>query len=190
MGTGAAFHESIDLRIAQRLKVLRSERSWSLDDLARKSGISRASLSRLENAEVSPTAQVLGKLCAAFELTLSRLMLLVEDGFPPLLRADEQLIWTDAETGFRRRAVSPPSQALRGEVLACELRAATQIAYEKPPRPGLEHHLVMLEGELSLTVDGERHLLKSGDCLRYKLDGASLFETPAETGARYFLFLV
>ena len=36
--------------------------------------VSRASLSRLENAEVSPTASVLGRLCAAYGLTMSRLM--------------------------------------------------------------------------------------------------------------------
>ena len=60
-----ADHGSIDKQIAQRLKSLRAERDWSLDELAKRSGVSRATLSRLENAEVSPTASVLGKLCAA-----------------------------------------------------------------------------------------------------------------------------
>ncbi len=55
----------IDRRIAQRLKTLRAERGWSLDELAGRSEISRATLSRLENAEVSPTASALGKLAAA-----------------------------------------------------------------------------------------------------------------------------
>jgi transcriptional regulator with XRE-family HTH domain len=182
--------QSIDDRIAQRLKRLRVDRHWSLDELAERSGVSRASLSRLENAEVSPTAQVLGRLCAAFGLTLSRLMIMVEEGFAPVVRASEQPVWVDPETGFARHAVSPPAHALRGEVLDCKLPPGVRLAYDRPPRQGLEHHLVMTEGDLMLTVDGVRHVLAAGDCLRYQLQGASLFETPAATGARYFLFIV
>lgn len=189
METSLLPDESIDARIAQRLKALRLERQWSLDDLARASGVSRASLSRLENAEVSPTASVLGKLCAAFGLTMSRLMVMVEEGFAAHVRAGEQFLWEDPETGYVRRVVSPPAQGLSGEVLDCTLKPATRIAYETPPKPGLEHHLVLMEGALSLTVSGQRYDLKPGDCLRYRLHGASLFETGTE-GAHYFLFLL
>src|SRR5215510_865195 len=100
---------TIDRRIAQRLKSLRGERGWSLDELAKRSTVSRATLSRLENAEVSPTASVLGKLCAAHGLTLSRLMRMVEEDFPPLVRRDAQPVWIDPENGFRRRSISPPA---------------------------------------------------------------------------------
>src|SRR5215471_15960941 len=112
---------SVDRLIAQRLKSLRAERGWSLDELARRSNVSRATLSRLENAEVSPTASVLGKLCAAYGLTMSRLMHMVEDGFVPFIRRSEQSVWTDHTIGFRRRSVSPPAQTLTAEVLECEL---------------------------------------------------------------------
>lgn len=181
---------ALDRRIAQRLKTLRAERGWSLDELARRSGVSRATLSRLENAEVSATASVLGKLCAAYGLTMSRLMHLVEDGFVALLPRREQPVWQDPETGFRRRSISPPARSLAGEVLECTLEPGTRITYDVPPRSGLEHHLVLLEGELRLSVGGRDHDLKPGDCLRYRLFGPSAFETPAGSGARYLLFLV
>ena len=48
------FDQGLDMRIASRLKGLRQERGWSLDELAGRAGVSRATLSRLENAEVSP----------------------------------------------------------------------------------------------------------------------------------------
>lgn len=182
--------DDVDLRLATRLKALRTERGWSLDELARSSGVSRATLSRLENAEVSATASVLGKLCAAFGLTLSRLMYLVEESFPARLTPDAQPVWHDQHKGFLRRSVSPPAQGLAGEVVQCHLAAGVRIDYERPPRPGLEHHLVMIEGLLTLTADGETHELRPGDCLRYKLSGASRFATPAQAGARYFLFIV
>lgn len=180
----------IDRRIAQRLKALRSERGWSLEALARLSGVSRATLSRLENAEVSATASVLGRLCAAYGLTMSRLMLMVEDDFAPLVRNSAQTLWTDPKVGFRRRNVSPPNQTLAGEVLECTLEPGTRIAYDDPPRPGLEHHLLLLEGRLQVTVDGQGHALEPGDCLRYQLFGESVFETDEAGGARYLLFIL
>lgn len=186
----ATHDTTIDQRIAERLRALRAERGWPLDELARRSGVSRATLSRLENAEVSPTASVLGKLCAAYGLTMSRLMLMVEDGFPPLVRRDDQPLWTDPEVGFRRRSVSPPAQSLAGEALDCELGPGVRIDYEEPPRPGLEHHLVLLSGRLAVTVDGRTHELGPGDCLRYQLRGPSAFSTPDGSGARYLLFMV
>ncbi|WP_436637203.1 helix-turn-helix domain-containing protein [Microbaculum sp. FT89] len=186
----AGLDSSIDTRIARRLKELRGERGWSLDDLAARSGVSRATLSRLENAEVSPTATVLGKLCAAYGLTLSRLMLMVEDDFAPLVRRDAQTVWTDTTTGFTRRIVSPPADALAAEGLECGIEPGARIAYDAPPRPGLEHHMLLLEGELRVTVDGHTHDLRPGDCLRYQLFGPSEFLTPSHTGARYVLFMV
>jgi len=86
MGNAEHKNTTVDQRIANRLRALRSEKGWSLDQLGQRSSVSRATLSRLENAEVSATANVLGKLCAAYGLTLSRLMAMVEDDYTALIR--------------------------------------------------------------------------------------------------------
>lgn len=188
--TDSAEETSIDRLIAQRLRELRTERGWSLDELASRSGVSRATLSRLENAEVSGTASMLGKLCSAYGLPMSRLMRMVESDFAPVVRRDAQPVWIDPGNGFHRRSVSPPAQTLAGEALECSLPAGTQITYDATPRPGLEHHLVLIEGRLAVTVDGQTHELRPGDCLRYQLFGASAFVTPPRLAARYLLFVV
>jgi transcriptional regulator with XRE-family HTH domain len=190
MGTPLAENAAIDRRIAQRLKDLRAGRRWSLDELAKRSHVSRATLSRLENAEVSATASMLGKLCAAHGLTMSRLMHMVEDDFAPLVRRRGQPVWTDPAIGFRRRSVSPPAQTLSAEVLECELEPGTRITYDTPPRQGLEHHLLLLEGQLEVAVNGQAYDLRPGDCLRYQLFGPSAFATPEQSAARYLLFVL
>ena len=183
-------NSTIDQRLADRLRTLRQDRGWSLDDLAQRSGISRATLSRLENAAVSATATVLGKLCAVHGMTMSRLMYLVEQEFTPVIREREQREWTDHSSGLTRRVVSPPSEGLNGEVLNCRLEPGRRIAYDISPQPGLEHHLLMLEGELTVTVEGAEHRLTGGDCLRYRLHGDSVFVTPPERAAHYLLFIL
>ncbi|MBP7241128.1 helix-turn-helix domain-containing protein [Amaricoccus sp.] len=179
--------DTLDRQLADRLRALRGAQGWSLDELARRSGVSRATLSRLENAETSPTAAVLGRLCAAHGLTLTALMRLVEDGFAPLVRPADQPVFRDPAAGFTRRAVSPPARDLAGEGLDVTLAPGARLAYDAPPRPGLEHHLYLLEGALDVTIEGRRHALAPGDCLRYRLHGPSAFAT--DTGARYVLFL-
>jgi len=177
-------------RIAEHLRELRQQKGWSLDHLAKLSGVSRATLSRLEKAEVSPTTEVLAKLCAAHDLTISRLLLMVEEAFSPLVRRYEQAVWSDVRTGFARRSVSPPSGPLAGEVLECELTAGATLTYETSPSPGLEHHLVMLDGDLMVEVEGREFHLQAGDCLRYQLYGGTRFEAGAKGGARYIMVLV
>lgn len=179
-----------DLLLAQRLKSLRAERGWSLDELAKRSTVSRATLSRLENAEVSPTASVLGKLCAAYGLTMSRLMFMVEEKFVPVMCRSEQPLWVDPVIGFRRRSVSPPTHALAAEVLECELDPDTHITYDRPPELGLEHYLLLIEGQLHVRIEGQSYDLQPGDCLRYQLSGSSTFGTSQQSGARYILFIL
>lgn len=179
-----------DQRLARRLKALRQGRHWSLDQLAQRSGVSRATLSRLENGEVSPTVAVLGKLCPVYGLTLSRLMLLTESDFAPLVAHGDQPVWQDPTAGFTRRFVSPPADPLVGEVLDCTIGPGRLLRYDEPPRPGLEHHLVLIQGQLAVTVDSQTHRLVPGDCLRYRLLGPSSFATPDDSSARYFLFTV
>lgn len=178
-----------DARLARRLRELRIERRWSLEELAAKSGVSRATLSRTENNEVSPTAAVLGRLCGAFELTMSRLLAQIEQDSPALVTERDQPVWIDPETGYRRRSISPPAPDFECELLQCELPPSTVIAYPSPPRPGLEHHLYLTSGALELTVDGRTHSLKPGDCLRYRLHSASQFLVPDGAPARYFLVI-
>lgn len=179
--------DEIDRRLAQRLQRLRSQRNWTLDELATRSGVSRATLSRLERAETSPTASLLNRLCAAHGLSMSRLLAEVEARPVRRLALAEQATWTDPETGFVRRMVSPPAAGFQAELIAAELPAGAVVAYHQPSVPGLEHHVVVLDGELAITLDGERHTLQPGDSLRYRLWSPSRFDAPGPRAARYLL---
>ena len=178
---------TFDARLVARLSALREGRGWSLDQLGQASGISRATLSRLERGESSPTAALLGKLCAAYGLPMSRLIAEVEEGGAQLVRAADQPVWTDPASGFTRRMVSPPARGLRGELIEGRLPAGAVIDYEQPPQAGLEQHLWMLDGLLDYTLDGVTHRLHAGDCLRFRLYGATRFACPGETGAHYLI---
>ena len=182
--------EEVDRRIAERLTKLRAEKGWSLEALAERTDISRASLSRIERGELSPTASMLGRLCTAYGWTLSRLMADVETQPPHFIAAIEQTGWSDPESGYRRKAVSPPAAGLRGELVEVHMPPGATVGFDTSPVAGLEHHLWMLEGALTVEVDGSAFKLRAGDTLRYKLSGPSRFHGTGKRDARYLVAIV
>jgi len=182
--------DTLDARLASRVAELRVARGWSLDDLAGHTGVSRSTLSRLERGEISPTAALLGKLCTAYGWTMSRLLAEVEAEPPAVVRHADQALWRDPSTGFTRRSVSPPHAGLRGEVIEGVLEPGADISYDAPPVAGLEQHVWVLTGRLELTDDQTPHRLDAGDCLRFRLWGATRFVNPGPDPVRYAVFVV
>ena len=189
METGATLLDAADMRLAERLRELRRARRWSLDELSALSGVSRASLSRIENGEVSPTASVLGRLAGAHRTTISRLLADIEGDAPALVRRGEQPEWIDPATGFPPALDLAAVARLRLRNAVLRIAGRRAIDYPLPPRLGLEHHLYLMDGALELTVEGTLHHLRAGDCLRYKLMGASRFVAAGGEPARYILVL-
>jgi len=133
---------------------------------------------------------MLSTLCAQYGWTISRLMAEAENAPPAVVRAAEQVIWKDPESGYVRRIVSPPNPHLKGELVEVSLPVGAVIVYDVSPLPGLEHHLWMLDGRLDLEIQGTAYRLERGDCVRYVLAGASRFECHGRRPARYVISLV
>ncbi|AZQ38981.1 XRE family transcriptional regulator [Streptomyces cyaneochromogenes] len=187
---GAEAPDPVDARLGARLAELRAERGWSLGELAERSGVSRSTLSRAERAEISPTASLLNRLCHVYGRTMSQLLSEVESEPALLVRAAEQPVWEDRSSGFVRRSVSPPHAGLRGEIVEGRLTAGADIAYDRPPVPGLEQHIWVLEGELDVTVQEAEHRLGAGDCLRMRVWGPTRFRCAGPEAVRYVLAVV
>ena len=177
-------------RIANRLFLLRSERNLSLAAVAKQSGVSRATLSRIENAEVSPTAETLNALCIAFELPLSHLIAMTEDRFAPLIQFEDQTEMTDRKTGLTSRNISPPSPDLLAWVEEGHLPPGRTLEISQDGKQGQEIHLILLDGALTISVDQTDHDLTAGDCLRYKNYSSARFETQPTRGARFLRICV
>ena len=120
----------LERSLAARLRAERETRGWSLSDLAARSGVSRAMISKVERAEASPTAVLLGRLSGAFGITLSALLARAEDdasGAGRLVRAGQQPLWRDPATGYVRRAVSP--SGAEPELVHVELPPGARVPY-------------------------------------------------------------
>jgi len=123
-------------------------------DLAQRTGISRATLSRLERYELSPSAAMLATLCGQYGWTLSRLMVEAEQTTASVITAEEQVTWRDHDTGYIRRVASPPHPKSQAKLIEVTIPAGASVSYDSSCLKGLEHHLRMIEGALSIDLGG------------------------------------
>ena len=181
--------DELDDRIAARLLAERTGRGWSLEQLAERSGVSRAMISKVERGESSPTAAVLGRLSAAFGLTLSQLLARAEQGAARLLnREGEQERWRDPDTGFERRALTPPGSSSPLELVWGDLPPKARVDYPASAFTFIEdQQIVVIAGRLTFTQGTQAHQLRAGDCLRLGPPADCRFENPGVAPCRYLV---
>lgn len=169
--------------LAARLRAEREQRGWSLSDLATRSGVSRAMISKVERAEASPTAVLLGRLSGAFGLTVSTLLARAEgdaSGAGRIMRAGAQPLWRDPATGYLRRMVTPPGA--EPELVHVELPPKAHVAYPAAAYAHLRGQCVWVLGGVVLFREGAiEHHLTAGDCLALGPPLDCEFHNPSET---------
>lgn len=176
--------DSIDQRIGARVRGEREGRGWSLTDLAGKSGVSRAMIHKIERGESSPTASLLAKLAGAFGMSMSALLALAELEEGRLLRAADQPLWVDPQSGYVRRHVSPKSAAPLN-LVEVDLPPAAEIPMPASAYSQTRQLIWVLDGDLVFIEGGERHELGAGDCLELGPPGDCVFKNESARPCRY-----
>ncbi len=180
----------LEIAIGERLKSLRAGSELTLDQLADRSGVSRAMISRIERAEASPTAALLARLCEGLGLTLSAFFAPEDPSSSPLSRRAQQRLWRDPTTGYLRRSVSPPGMPSPVDIVEIEFPAGARVSF--PPREEsrvMTQHVWLFEGMLDMVFADATHRLQPGDCLFMDIGDAFDFYNPSDKPARYAVIL-
>lgn len=174
----------LDTRLAARLAAERETRGWSVAELAARSGVSRAMIARIERGAVKPTAALLGRVSAAFGLPLSQLFALTETPPSRLAAAARQPVWTDPETRYMRRSVSPGGDA-RLQLTQVDLPAGARVRYPAEAYAFIHQQIWVQRGTLTFREGRETHTLASGDCLELGPPSPCVFENRTARPCRY-----
>jgi transcriptional regulator with XRE-family HTH domain len=177
----------LDTRLASRIRDERAARAWSLADLAQRSGVSKAMISKIERGESSPTATLLGQLSGAFGITLSTLLARAEAAASSrIARASEQAVWQDPETGLRRTSVSASGSEVI-DIVRCELPPGQSIAYPASAYVFIDQQIYVLKGTLHFSEGSEVHTLRTGDCLQLGTPADCRFENRERAACTYLV---
>jgi transcriptional regulator with XRE-family HTH domain len=177
----------LDQRIGQRIRGRREELGLSLEDLSTRCGVSRSMISKIERVESSPTAALLGKLCAGLGLTLSGLMADAERAPQSLLRRADQVTWRDPESGYVRRIVSPPQTGSSIEIVEIELPPGARVVFEAWKMQAYQQDVLVLDGTLTMTTGDETFEMKPGDCVHRSVESKNVYENRTKKDTRYLV---
>ena len=178
----------IDALIANRLKQLRTRQGWSLEELAGKSGVSRAMISKIERRQSSATAALLSRLGVALGVPVSDLLGPV-DSHGVLTRREERPSWRDPATGFLREIASSRPAGSAVEVVEIELPTNVRVDYTIDSAPTYAQHIVALTGGLRVTHGGKDFDLEPGDALFMSPSGHISFYNTSDHPCRYLVVL-
>ena len=177
----------IGKHIAHRLKEERQQRGWSLDELAGRSRVSRAMISKIERQASTPTAVLLARLADALGLTLSSLMFEKREPEHSVTALSDQVQWRDPASGYTRRLVSPAVQEGDVEIVAVELPAAARVRFAAAGTLQIDGQVLLLDGCLRLAFGSEVLTLHPGDCARIAIHLEHELHNPGAESARYLV---
>lgn len=183
-------------QIAARVRTERERRRWTLAQLADASGVSAAMISRIERGESSPTAVVLGKLSAAFQLSVASLLALAEGAqgaqepeadTPGVRRGADAAEWRDPGTGYRRRQITGPR--FPAEIAEIRLPAGARVPYPAAAFAFVRQLVWVLDGRLTFHDGDTVHELDAGDTVELGAPVERIFANTTDAECRYAVVL-
>jgi len=180
--------DDLSSALAGTVQSARADRGLTVAALAEASGVSRAMISRIERGDAQPTAALLGRLSAALGMTLSELVARAEGDTRRVARRPEQPRWTDSETGYTRRAVSPPASASL-ELVEVDLPPGAEVTYPAEAFRFIDQQIWVLDGALRFVEGDLVHELQAGDCLQLGAPADCTFVNATRAPCRYLVVL-
>jgi transcriptional regulator with XRE-family HTH domain len=176
-------------RFCRRVRALRREREWTLEQLAAASGVSRSMLSQVERGEANPTFNVAYRIARAFGLSLGELAESEPTPTIEVLRADDEAYHFRAGDDCRLRTLSP--RHLERDVEFYEVRLGPGNELRSDPHiPGTHEFLTVESGSLRIHSGDDHRDLGPGDSAHYPADVPHVIENPETEPALAFLVAI
>ncbi|MGW2741341.1 helix-turn-helix domain-containing protein [Streptomyces sp. NPDC001450] len=157
VAAGSNATQEFAARIGGRIRALRKQRGWSVQQLAEAGGLSRRMLTDIELGQANPSLATVDRVARALDTDFAALTLPERDA------ADEQvegtLVWQDADGS--QALLLAATQDPRAELWRWTLAPGGHYDTE-PDRPGAQEIHHVLAGRLTLTLETGPHVLAPG----------------------------
>jgi transcriptional regulator with XRE-family HTH domain len=180
-------HDSVNeavSAIGPRVRKLRLERAYSLQELGRRAGLSAAAIHKIEGNSMTPTITTLLKLATALNKSVSYF---VDEGDSPrpveVVRRDERRPVTTFKEGLTLASISGRYAPFFLAGAEAEVQPHADSGPEPMEHPG-EELVLVTKGTLEFTVDGETYRLRTGDSIHFRTNRPHAWRNPRSTPAR------
>jgi Predicted transcriptional regulators len=185
--------------VGERIRLIRQWRGVSLRRVAQELGVSPSLISQIETGKSLPSVQTLTQLAALFGVSTDDLLGITDrvrttvayvpaEPTPEVQRAEDNPVIEILDGVRWERLASSPSRRVE-TILVTYAPGASSSSDGRLVRHGGSQHALILEGELTLQLEFEQHVLRAGDSLQFESTRPHRFvnHTDAEAKGVWFL---
>ena len=162
--------DAITRHLGSRVRQLRTDRAWSLEQLASASGVSRSMLSQIEREQANPTLAVTMRIARAFAMELGELLQMpAASSKVAVIRAADRAYHYRSDRDCRIRTLSPLNLEKDVEFYEVQLQAGGALR-SSPHFAGTREFLTVQKGRVRVESGGDAEGLGPGDSAHYRAD--------------------
>ena len=175
--------------VGRNVRSERSRKAWTLDDLAARSGVSKGMLVQVEQARSNPSIATICRLATALGVSVSSLVEAPEVPTTRVVPAGAGvLLWTGKPGSTSTLLVG---SGTREQVELWDIRMAPHDGYAGEPHPaGTRELLLVIEGELTLEVDGVDYRVPEGGATAFVADRPHAYRNTGDAPLRFSMTVV
>ncbi len=184
---------TVNSELEEKIQALRRERRMSLNELSKKSGVSKSLLSHIERGMSVPTVTTLQKIAKALDTSISNLFSESEEDKSSLSLAAKTMVSNRVfvvRKEYRKKLITP--WGVMQEMLCPDLQHQIELIYLRYPVGGGmggsyshegEECGVVIEGRLKGTIGNQVVFLEEGDSIYFDSSIPHCMENAGETEA-------
>lgn len=170
--------DDLAARLARNIRQLREMRGFTQQQMAKLSGIPRATWGHLESGGANPTLAVLDRVATALQVPIEELTAAPRSS--GRLYPKDALVSRKQGDGIVRKLLPDPIPGMLIDRM--EIPAGGQII-GVPHMPGTREYLTCESGTISLAAGGERWRLSPGDVVVFRGDQRHSYANPGQRAA-------
>jgi transcriptional regulator with XRE-family HTH domain len=182
--------EEVNAAVGRHVRAQRNRLAWTLDDLAARSGVSKGMLSQVEQARTNPSVATICRLATALGVSVASLVEAPEGPSVRVVRAKEAVaLWTGGQPGSAARLMVGSGTSQQVELWDVQMEPGDGYASEGHPS-GTRELLLVIDGELTLELDGTPHQVGAGDAIAFVADRPHAYRNLGPAPLRYSLSVI
>jgi transcriptional regulator with XRE-family HTH domain len=169
---------------------LRQERDWSLDALAKASGVSRSMLSQIERGRANPTLAVTFRIARAFGMSVGELVEIPgASSTVSVIRAEDRAYHYRSDKDCTIRTLSPLNLEKDVEFYEVQLQPGGALRSAQH-YTGTREFLTVQKGRVRIESAGDAEELNLGDSASYRADALHAIVNAGKGEAVVFLVVI
>ncbi|MEW4217791.1 helix-turn-helix domain-containing protein [Rossellomorea marisflavi] len=169
------------MKIGDNIRKIRKERGLSLDQVAERTGVSKAMIGQIERDDSNPTVATLWKIANGLKVSFSSLL---EAPAADVAIIDYKDVEPVLEDGGKYVVIPifPFEPTKKWESYRIVMKPGCDYRNDGHPR-GVEEYLTVLKGTFSLKIGEASYSLSEGESIRFEADVAHEYLNPSPDDA-------